>query len=58
MLNNSCLPTKRRILFHTGLVSFQAGLVNFTSLLDYCMFTELQSALKERNIGEDNVPLF
>ena len=24
----------------------------------YCMFTELQSALKEKNIGEDNVPLF
>ena len=24
----------------------------------YCMFTELQSALKERNIGADNMPLF
>ena len=24
----------------------------------FIVFTELQSALKERNIGEDNVPLF
>ena len=34
MSNNSCFSTKQRILIQAEIVSFQAGLENFTSLLE------------------------